>query len=813
MKPWISALLSLLFASRLWGDTLLREAETAYRAGLPEVTISKLERLFSGAYQASEDRPAHVLYAKSLIEIGRPDSALNVLNDLAAAQQSDPEIDELVAQASLRLGHWSHAAELFARLLEQIPVSSQTEARLGLASAQRALHQRDAAELTLKPLIGTEPRAALLAAEMRLQASNPKAARSILENIGNASPELRLARDSLWGECDLQEKHLDDASQKFKAVLASPVTGAVRARTLAELGLAKIALLQQEPEEAEELIEKIIGNNPNSPVLAELFENLYTVYSQETNPQLNEFVSWSSDASGAAERQGFARYYLARLQSKQNLPDKAIALLHLILTEQPRHPIAQDAAVALADLLVRNGNARQAISALEKFLPLAALDPKNLPPPLGFALARAHFAIGNYPVAHQIFAHVDAGNNEDIRSRVLFNSALCSLQAGDFSGFSSEFARLKENPHSTSLTGTLLFDRALLEARNGQARADQTLLQFLREFPADSKIPDARLILAELRLTEQPADPSAAKAQLSQVKTLDPSLQEKADRLSFTLAVNDPKQKPAVAEQLAKDFLQKYPQSQFRTEVHLKLGEFFFRQNDFANAQTQFELVREEDPDSPLLEPALFLAGEAARKSLNPSSLDNAIGLFEDVYKIGGPLKYQARLEQALTKRQVHQESEAIVLLNDLVSQHPPEEVLREALDALGDAKFTLAGDQPALYQEALDTFERLASLDNLPTHWKQRALYKKAKCYEKQQKLDAALETYYDVLALPANGADQLWFFRAGFEAAQILEDRHSWSSAAAVYEQLANTRGAKSEEAKNRLDRLRLEHFLWPN
>jgi len=27
-----------------------------------------------------------------------------------------------------------------------------------------------------------------------------------------------------------------------------------------------------------------------------------------------------------------------------------------------------------------------------------------------------------------------------------------------------------------------------------------------------------------------------------------------------------------------------------------------------------------------------------------------------------------------------------------------------------------------------------------------------------------------------------------------------------------LANTRGARSEEAKDRLARLRLEHFLWP-
>ena len=77
---------------------------------------------------------------------------------------------------------------------------------------------------------------------------------------------------------------------------------------------------------------------------------------------------------------------------------------------------------------------------------------------------------------------------------------------------------------------------------------------------------------------------------------------------------------------------------------------------------------------------------------------------------------------------------------------------------------------------------------------------------------MDDALANYYDVLAVEGGSGDQLWFFRAGFDSAQILEDRRSWRSAAAIYEKLANTRGARSEEAKDRLTRLRLEHFLWP-
>ena len=132
----------------------------------------------------------------------------------------------------------------------------------------------------------------------------------------------------------------------------------------------------------------------------------------------------------------------------------------------------------------------------------------------------------------------------------------------------------------------------------------------------------------------------------------DPQVDEKTDRVKFFVAASDPSQSARSVQALAQDYLQKYPDSPAKAEVRLKLGEIYFRENDFPNAQTQFELVREDSPDSPLVETPLFLAGEAARKSLNSASVDRAISLFEDVYKLGGPLKFQARLEQATTMRQ-----------------------------------------------------------------------------------------------------------------------------------------------------------------
>lgn len=245
----------------------------------------------------------------------------------------------------------------------------------------------------------------------------------------------------------------------------------------------------------------------------------------------------------------------------------------------------------------------------------------------------------------------------------------------------------------------------------------------------------------------------------------------------------------------------------------MKLGELYFRENDFPNAQTQFELVQEETPDSPMVEAALFLAGESARNSLNPASIDRAISLFEEVYKLDGPLKLQARLEQALALRQAHQEHEAVVLLDDLLAQSPSPDIRCEALDNKGEAEFNLAAQNSELYPQAIQTFEKLIENPAVPIAWRQEGLYQKAKCLEKLGQSDAALAAYYEVLAINSDRGDELWFFRAGFDAAQMLEQRRSWASAAAVYQKLASTKGARSEEAQHRLTQLRLEHFLWPD
>ena len=125
-----------------------------------------------------------------------------------------------------------------------------------------------------------------------------------------------------------------------------------------------------------------------------------------------------------------------------------------------------------------------------------------------------------------------------------------------------------------------------------------------------------------------------------------------------------------------------------------------------------------------------------------------------------------------------------------------------------------MGGNEKKNYRLAIEIYDQLASDKEEPIHWRNQALFKKGLCLEKQADLAGALATFYQVLeneARPDRRHELFWFYKAGFNAARLLEDQAKWESAATVYQRLAAAGGSRSGEATERLNRLRLEHFLW--
>jgi TolA-binding protein len=813
MRLLFGILILVILALSTSRADLLDDAMLAHRAGIPEVSITKLRIFLASNPAPDRAEAANILLARCLIETQKTREASEALE-----HAKGPEAEFLRAQEALRSRRWKEAVDRFALLLKSPDGPLLVEARLGLTAAQKALGQSEAALTTLQPLLPSEgpinAKTGLLAAEIYLSRSEKTKAREILFRIKTNSQREQIEKSCVAGEIALQEGNLDDAATAFNEVLARPEDRTLRVVAVAQLGLVKIQVQKQDYEEAETSLEKLISDQPRSALLPELFQNLFEIYSRENNPSTSELSQWAAENAqiSGPDRPAYALYYLARLQLQQGLKVEAEQTLRQLAQRFPNHTITIDGSLALSRVLVESAHFDDAIKQLEALLGRS----QNVSPSeryrVKYQLAEVFHRKGDVSLARDLFRDLSEKSGYQ-RKNTFFNWAVCNLELGDSRGFEEALHALQQlNPADDSV-GDLLFAKGVLEAKIGKTSTEDTLRKFIKEFPHHPKTEQAKLIQAEFEFAEQPSDFEGAREYLRQIAaTADADLEEKKDRLKFFVAASDPSSNVRNVQALAQEYFQKYPASPSKAEVRLKLGEIYFHENDFPNAQTQFELVREDNSDSPLVETALFLAGQAARKSLNSASVDRAIALFEEVYKLGGSLKFQARLEEALTMRQARQEKEAIVLLDDLLTQNPPADIRFEALGTKGEAQFTLAADDSKLYEEAAKTFDILVSSDGIPVEWKQRALYQKGKCLEKLGKTDEALANYYDALAVEGSNSDQLWYFRAGFDAAQILEDRRSWSSAAAIYEKLANTRGTRSEEAKDRLTRLRLEHFLWP-
>jgi tetratricopeptide (TPR) repeat protein len=806
---------AILFFLNVTGEVavadLYREAVQAETEGLPEVSVTKLRQFLAENPSEPNVITAKLLLAKCLLQIRRPEEALTVLDD---GSLTSAEAEQLKAETLLRVQRWDEAAELFKKILNA--TGSATDARLGLAEAQLRKGENDQALATLQPLLenGTNPdsRAVLMTAEIEVNQANLDQATRLLTRLAEGNDTELLQKQCLLGQIAFQAGKLDDAETAFNQVISASKGLTARLLVIAQLGLARVSIQQQEFDEAESVMVKAINDQSRSIMLPELFETLYSVYVEEQSPTLTPLLHWSQEdpQEVGADRPAFALYYLGKLQLRMDSKAKGEATLRHLINDYPTHRLAGLATAAVARLKIDQGSANQAVPLLVQWLANEANKRSAERVQIEETLADAYFREAKFSEAQELYFQL-AGVDPLNRARFLYGAAICALRSGDRPHYESAVHELGSSPNNQTLLGNLEIARATIEARSGQTGADTTLRHFLGSFPDHPLTPEAHLLLAEIAFTELPPNHAEAGKELRQISTSGPEIAEDKARLNFFVLADDRQQSIAAVARAAQDFIQQYPESAARAEVRLKLGEVYFRQNDFPNAQTQFELVAEQQPDSPLVETALFLAGEAARKSLNPSSVDRAVDLFEEVYKMDGSLRFQARLEQALTKRQIQQEKEAIVLLDDLLTQNIPQEIRCEALEAKGEAQFSLGAKDKSQYEAAIKTFDSLASAETNTPEWRQSALYRKAKCFAQLGKTDDALAALYDVLNSGGNQSDEFWFFRAGFDAAELLETRRAWNSAAAVYEKLTAIPSPRSEEAKHRLERLRLEHFLW--
>ena len=253
--------------------------------------------------------------------------------------------------------------------------------------------------------------------------------------------------------------------------------------------------------------------------------------------------------------------------------------------------------------------------------------------------------------------------------------------------------------------------KACSKRRKATITRQNSLQSFVRDFPQSARVSEAWVALAELAFHSKPPRLDEARKNLKRAADSKPTAAaaEQAEYLTIWIEdARDPDDSKVI--ELGNRFLNNHGPSTFAPDVRMKLAEAYYRRQDFANAQTQFEILAQPESDRTACRKALFFAAESAMSSMGSHSLDRAIVLLDQVVRLNGDLKWAARNEQAVIERKLGKPQDALLLYDEVLKNDAKPSEKREALCGKGDIYFDLAADDPKAYERAIEAYEQLAN-------------------------------------------------------------------------------------------------------
>lgn len=788
----------------------LADATKPLTDGVPEVAVVRLRDLLARNIADNEWRATAEKLAEALTAAHQPSETLSLLEDARVRDLAWAKFWH--AQALADLQRPAEALLLYQEVAGDQQSALRTDAIFGAGEMLRALNRSDEA-LRQFAILNHDARfsvgARLRSAELFLDKGDIASARRILEQTQATGAADKQERQLLRSRLSVVQ-HPERAIDGFQSILQK-TDGASHAVVLAALfGLADAHLEQKTPETGDDVLENFIEHHPQDVDLARIFAKLDQLYRAEQKPAPTELQRWVRDAE--QPRRAFAQWYLARLELRAGHRERALQLFSTLRQSKFKSPALAGAFLEIAELEMQERQFDEVIAILN--------EAKSLRPNAGtlerikLAIAEAQYRAKRFDAAATGFEET-AHANSPLAKMSMLNASLAWLESGNQARFLAVSNELEKASGGDEARADLRLEEGLAQAGRREKSAADSLRTFLRDFPHDKRASEAWIALAELAFHDTPPRLDEARKDLARAAEASPTAAA-TERADYLVVWVEDSAKPNDTKiiDLAKAFLDRHGASAMAASVRLKLAEAYYRRQDFPNAQTQFEKLAEQDPSGSLAEKALFFAAESAMSSMGSESLDRAITLFDRVVRLNGELKWDARNEQAGIERKTGKPADALLLYEEVLKGDARTDEKLEALCGKGDILFELGSSDPKNYQQAIEVFDELAASAKDQIQWRNQALFKKGVCLEKETNGAAALATFYKVVdseTRPNRPHELFWFYKAGFNAARLLEDDSKWKSAAAIYEKLAAAGGLRSEEAKARLSRLRLEHFLW--
>jgi hypothetical protein len=765
----------------------------------------------------------------------------------------------LAVEAWVRAGDGARALEVLAR--EEVPGAPYWEAQAALLTGEVS---RAEAVLTGRLDQGrAEPREKLLLARLCLERDDPAQARELADSLVEAGdPTLATPARLLLAEALLRggeparalsflEKETSAVARHLRARALVDLDRATEAEILLEdlldkktggedLAHASILLLAEARlrtgagSEAVDNLTIFLDTTPHSDLWPQAFELLARALEEGATPLPDAALRWVAD-SGATPREmsrsaseagvfrGHALFLLARWLQARDRGTEALGLLEAMIESLPGHPQEGDAMrMALQIYGVRGDEV--VVAALtarwrQRF-------EESGPAFLDFVSAGGRFVRGEFAEASTLFqAAADAAATLAGRRAALYNAGIAALRAGEFALYQGLLGQLQivsagseAGRKAGDSAADLELDRALALAADGQPGAASGLNQFLQNHVNHPRALEACLALAELSMLAAPANFAMAEKALAQADVL-PGLDEaQLQRIALTrLWLLDRRGELKTLAEQGTAFLKSWPEAERADEVRMKIGDAFFRLENFAAARTEFELLPQEHPESPYADSALYFAALSASATLTEEGQAAALELWQTLAERGGPLGLAARHQQAQVKRLAGREAEALNLIESLLAEKDmPVEMRRQLICEKAELLTLIGRPHPERLEEAVTALRSFLSVEDLPYLWRARAGHTLATVLHTAGRTTEALEACHEVvnnapIGGPANPAEFRWFYRAGFFGIELLESARQWESAARLAEKLGRPRGERAAEAAERATKIRLDHFIW--
>lgn len=801
-------------------------ARQALADGLPGVAAVKAERLLQRkGWSKTETRQLTTFAAEAWIR----------------AQQSAPvlalaEAHDLDDETFWRAEAHALAGDLPAarRLLTEDEAAPRTpRSTLLLAQVLTALKEHDAARTELERLTSSEDptlrtEAQLLRQEIDLQQGRPPA--------GTAKAVKDPRVDYLLARSQLQSGQANAARKTLDQLLASP-SGGRRLHQAATLLQAAVLMHESKPAKARDHLIQFLDTTDECDLWPESFSLLeQTRLHESLAPPLPEavlrWIAYGNAAQQASEPpptlqkailefRGHALLLAARWLADEGKNAEAAGLAETLLQFAPDHPSNGEAMRTAMELYARLGAAERVLSLADSWRKRFGKDSAQV----DFTVGGIQFERGDH--WHAMASFQNAANIAGTlgeRRRGLYNAATSAILAGDFGLYQTLLSQLAvasgpdgDTTDAASSAATLELEKALYLAARRKDGAEEALRTFIRDHAEHPRFADACIALAEWMLMESPPrvdDARAELARLAEADLADPLKQRvEFTRLWLFDAAGDTKGLLAAADA----YLKGWPRGLFAPEVHLQIASTHYREEDFANARTQFEIIARDYPLTPHADTALYFAALCASSVMSEEGRSRAAAIWDELASKGGPLAVAARRQQAVSQRQQGDHAAALVTLDKILAMRTLDvEQRRMTLCDKAEVLLVLGRTDPAQLDSGVTLLEEFLADSALPLVWKARAGFTLASLHHEAGRDAEALDACYNVrhaaeMTPPTTPADYAWFAKAGFFGIDLLEASRQWESAARLAEQIARQPGERATEAHDRATKIRLEHFLW--